>query len=479
MTCSIILFRLDLRLADNPALSAAVKRRGAVIPAFIWSPEEPGTWAMGGASRWWLHHSLKKLADSLQRLGSRLIILRGPYLATLRKLVGAAGADAVYWNRRYEPDAAKLDHRVEQALLDDGLRVETFNGRLLFEPTETWNQQGRPFQVFTAYWRACLKMAEPDRPVSSASKLPSPGKWPSSLSVDALGLAPRANWAEGIGAAWCPGEQGAKDQLRRFLAKGLAEYATDRDFPDRTGTSRLSPHLHFGEISPRQVWHAVQTQLNRGSGKGTGKAAEAYLRELGWREFAHQLLVHFPHTVTKPLRTKFERFPWKRDSKALRAWQRGQTGYPIVDAGMRELWTTGWMHNRVRMIVASFLVKHLLIDWRDGAAWFWDTLVDADLANNTLGWQWAAGCGADAAPYFRIFNPVLQGRKFDPDGTYVRKWIPELSGLSSKWIHAPWEAPAIALESAEIELDDDYPTPIVDHAAARKDALAALAGIRE
>ena len=479
MACSIALFRLDLRLADNPALSAAAKHRGAVIPTFVWSPEESGAFSMGGASRWWLHHSLKKLADSLERLGSRLIILRGPYLPTLRKLMCDCGADAVFWNRRYEPVAAKLDHSIEQALCEDGLGVETFNGRLLFEPAETWNRQGRPFQVFSAYWRACMKMAEPDRPVSAVSKLQAPGKWPSSLSVDELGLAPRANWAKRIEAAWRPGEQGARSQLKEFLAKGLAEYATDRDFPDRTGTSRLSPYLHFGEISPRQVWHAVQTKLKRGSGKGIKKAAEVFLRELGWREFAHHLLVHFPHTVTEPLRTKFENFPWKRDAQALRAWQRGQTGYPIVDAGMRELWTTGWMHNRVRMIVASFLVKHLLIDWREGAAWFWDTLVDADLANNTLGWQWVAGCGADAAPYFRIFNPVLQGRKFDPDGAYVRKWIPELSKLPVKWIHAPWEAPDNELEAASVEMGANYPRPIVDHATARKRALATLAGIRD
>lgn len=479
MACSIVLFRLDLRLADNPALSAAAKRRGAVIPAFIWSPKEHGAWTMGGASRWWLHHSLKKLADSLERLGSRLIVLRGPYLPTLRKLMIVTGADAVYWNRRYEPDAAKLDGRVGQALQGDGLCVETFNGRLLFEPAETWNQQGRPFQVFSAYWRARLKMAEPERAVSAINKLQAPGNWPTSLAVDKLELAPRENWADGLQAAWRPGEQGAREQLSRFLTKGFAEYATDRDFPDRTGTSRLSPHLHFGEISPRQVWHAVQAQLNIGPGKGTEKAAETFLRELGWREFAHQLLFHFPHTVNEPLRTKFERFPWKRNPQALRAWQRGQTGYPIVDAGMRELWTTGWMHNRVRMIVASFLVKHLLIDWRDGAAWFWDTLVDADLANNTLGWQWVAGCGADAAPYFRIFNPVLQGRKFDPDGAYVCKWIPELSRLPVKWIHAPWQAPANVLKAAAVELGADYPKPIVDHATARKRALAALAGIRD
>jgi deoxyribodipyrimidine photo-lyase len=278
--------------------------------------------------------------------------------------------------------------------------------------------------------------------------------------------------------AWQPGERGAAKQLRAFLAAALVEYPTGRDRPDRTGTSRLSPHLHFGEISPRQVWHAVVAWQARQSGPGVATAAEAFQRELGWREFSHQLLFHFPHTTNQPLKAQFVDFPWDHNPPTLKAWQRGLTGYPIVDAGMRELWSTGWMHNRVRMIVGSFLVKHLLIDWRQGAVWFWDTLVDADLANNTLGWQWVAGCGADAAPYFRIFNPVLQGRKFDPDGAYVRRWVPELGLLPKQHIHAPWEASPAELATSGVRLGQNYPQPIVDHAFARRRALDALAGTR-
>jgi deoxyribodipyrimidine photo-lyase len=476
---TIIWFRRDLRLADNPALAAALERGGPIVPIFIWSPEEDGAWAPGNASRWWLHQSLAKLAESLARRDSKLIVRRGPTPQALWALVHATRADTVFWNRLYDPEATAQDRKIKENLRENGLCVKTFNANLLFEPSEIRNQQYRPFQVFSAYWRAVTKLAEPRCPSAAPRRMPTPASWPTSLSLEELGLQPTVDWAVGMRGAWRPGERGAHQKLRGFLTKAFVDYPTGRDRPDRTGTSRLSPHLHFGELSPRQVWHAVRARQARSRARGAAAAAEAYLRELGWREFAHQLLYNFPDTTSEPLKARFSRFPWSRAPQNLRAWQRGRTGYPIVDAGMRELWTTGWMHNRVRMIAASFLVKHLLIDWREGAAWFWDTLVDGDLANNTLGWQWVAGCGADAAPYFRIFNPVLQGRKFDPNGIYVRRWVPELAKLPTKWVHAPWEAPASVLQSAEIELGTDYPTPIVDHAAARNSALAALAEIRD
>jgi deoxyribodipyrimidine photo-lyase len=329
--------------------------------------------------------------------------------------------------------------------------------------------------VFTPFWKACLEQSQPERLVSSPRRIPAPKHWPKSLALEELGLEPKPNWARGFSEVWKPGSEGAADALKQFVTAGVASYGTERDRPDHRGTSRLSPQLHFGELSPRQVWHAI-----RGGSKPSARSRAAkhndvhpYLRQLGWREFAHQLLFHFPQTVDQPLREKFERFPWKTDARPLKAWQKGRTGYPIVDAGMRELWTTGWMHNRVRMIAASFLVKNLLIPWQQGAEWFWDTLVDADLANNTLGWQWTAGCGAYAAPFFRIFNPVLQGRKFDPHGDYVRRWVPEIKLLPSRWIHEPWSAPTAVLVSAGIRPGKDYPAPIVDHSEARKRALAA------
>ncbi len=365
---TIVWFRQDLRVDDHAPLLYAAER-GAVVPIFLWSPEDEGAWPVGAAARWWLHHSLTGLAASLQALGSRLIIRSGRAIDVLPALARESGADVIVCARRYEP--------------------------------------------------------------------------------------------------------AARAALTAFLDGAVGTYAESRDIPAAPGTSRLSPHLHWGEISPRRAWHAVSDALRRSGDPTTKRGAEKYLAELLWREFAHHVLVHFPHTPAAPLRAEYASFPWRSDLEALRAWQRGRTGYPLVDAGMRELWATGWMHNRVRMVVASFLVKHLLIAWHDGARWFWDTLVDADLANNTLGWQWAAGCGADAAPYFRIFNPVLQGEKFDPTGTYVRRWVPELALLPDRFVHAPWKAPAAVLERAGVRLGVDYPAPIVEHTAARIRALAA------
>lgn len=409
---------------------------------YVWAPEEEGAWPPGAASKWWLGRSLAALGAELEKRGSRLIVRLGPTEDALRRLVAETGAEAVFWNRRYEPAAVARDSHVESTLRGQGLLVESFNGSLLFEPRTISNQVGRPFRVYTAFWRACMRHSIPPPVKDPPKRLPSPESWPLSLPLTKLQLEPSLDWASGFGDIWQPGEAGGVRHLKRFLAEALADYPANRNRPDMVGTSRLSPHLHFGEIGPRQVWRAVK--------------CEAYLRQIAWREFAYHLLVHCPESPHKPLRAEFTAFPWKLNPKLLKAWERGMTGYPLVDAGMRELWRTGWMHNRVRMVVASFLVKHLLIGWQEGAAWFWDTLVDADLANNTLGWQWVAGCGADAAPYFRIFNPALQAAKFDPHGEYVRRWVPESLGLPGA----------------------TYPPPVVDHDEARRRALAALESIR-
>lgn len=448
----IVWFRQDLRLADNPALLEAAAR-GPVVPVFIWAPREEGEFPPGGAAKWWLGRSLARLDEALRARGSRLILRAGESLAVLRELVKETGATGVHWNRRYEPYAIERDRAVKAALRAEGLAAESHNASLLFEPWTVANKAGKPFQVFTPFYRHCLAMEHPPEPLT-APELVGPSSWPSSVELASLELEPVLPWASGFEGT--PGEAGAQAEFARMLSGPVSAYATERDFPAVRGTSRLSPHLHFGEIGPRQIWH------------GTRVAAEPWLRQLVWREFAHHLLFHFPHTARKPLRVEFERFDWRNDPAQLRAWQQGRTGYPIVDAGMRELWTTGWMHNRVRMIVGSFLVKHLRLHWEEGAFWFWDTLVDADLANNTLGWQWTAGCGADAAPYFRVFNPILQGEKFDPAGAYVRRWVPELAKVPAKFIHRPWEA-GMAL---------DYPAPIVDHAEAREAALKAFAELR-
>ncbi len=471
---SLLWFRQDLRLAYNPALLAAVRHGGPVIPVVIWSPEEEGRWPPGAASRWWRHQSMAQLDASRRQRGSRLIIRRGPTLEAIRELLDHSGATAVYSNRRYEPTVINRDSRVKAALHQDGLMAESFNGCLLFEPWTVRTQKSQPYQVFSAFWKAGLEQPEPTPPEGAPSHIEIPRRWPATLKLTDLALEPIIDWTGGLRTSWHPGESGASEQLNRYLDEALSEYPTGRERPGRQGTSRLSPHLHFGEIRGMQIWYAVRRQ---GRGRETHQCAEAirlYSSELGGREFAHHLLFHFPHTPEEPLRKEFAPFPWETARENLRAWQRGRTGYPIVDAGMRELWHAGWMHNRVRMIVASFLVKDLLIPWQEGAAWFWDTLVDGDLGNNTLGWQWTAGCGADAAPYFRILNPVTQGEKFDPKGDYVRHRIPELDQLPCAWVHKPWEAPASVLADAGIELGSTYPRPIVDHREAPSRALEAL-----
>jgi len=476
---SIVWFRQDLRLADNPALAAAVSAGGPIIPLYIFAPEEEGSWIPGAASSWWLHQSLKSMAEDFRGGGSSLLFRKGPAETVLRELVRETGAAAVFWNRRYEPACIVRDSAVKEALRRNAVRAESFNSSLIFEPWDLKTQAGGPYQVFTPFWKAARRRTAPPLPREAPKTWRIfPGKL-ASLALEDFHLEPKVPWDGGLREAWEPGEKGAQHELDRFLDSGLLDYPEKRDRPAVAGTSRLSPHLHFGELSPRQVWQALQQRASQDRRPGIQRGTEGYLRQLGWREFAYHLLYHFPETVDRPLRKEFERFPWKRDPESLRAWQRGQTGYPIVDAGMRELWKTGWMHNRVRMIVASFLVKDLLQPWQEGARWFWDTLVDADLANNTLGWQWTAGCGADAAPYFRIFNPVSQGEKFDSKGGYVRRWVPELAKLPDEFLHRPWEAGLELLNKSGVFLGENYPYPIVDHAAARALALHALGTIKK
>jgi len=451
--CILVWFRLDLRLRDNPALAAAFRASKAasstVIPIFCWSPDEEVPWSPGAASRWWFHYSLEGLSQSLSQKGSRLIIRQGKTLSVLQALIRETKATGVYWNRRYEPVVIKRDKHIKEVLRKEGIDVQSFNSHLLFEPWMIQTQAKKPFQVFTPFWKTCLSSQEPESPLSAPSTFPPVSSTIASQSIDSLHLLPTIPWDTQLKEMWAPGEVGALKQADLFLEEALEPYATDRDFPSVKGTSRLSPHLHFGEISPRFLWETLQKLLATRSRKRSIQGVERYLTELGWREFAYHLLYHFPHTTEEPLRPHFKQFPWVQNKKQLKAWQKGLTGYPLVDAGMRELWAVGWMHNRVRMITASFLVKDLLISWQEGAKWFWDTLVDADLASNTLGWQWVSGCGADAAPYFRIFNPSLQAERFDANANYSRCWIPELS------------TPA-------------YPSPIVNHGEVRIRALTAL-----
>ncbi|MBM6579298.1 deoxyribodipyrimidine photo-lyase [Microvirga sp. BT689] len=476
----LVWFRDDHRLTDNPALSAAAATGSQVLCFYILDEVSEGIRPLGGAARWWLYGSLKALGNALKRVGSNLLILRGSAPLIVDKLVQATGASAIYWNRRYGASEIALDSMIKKHLMDRGIKAHSFNGRLLHEPWEIVNQAGKPFQVFTPYLRAVRTRA-------IKAPLPAPrtlqgGIWPETspdevASLHELGLEPSSpDWAGGLRQEWQPGERAARDKLARFLEAGLKGYMDDRDRPGRDGTSRLSPHLRFGEIGPRQVWHAVMAAVARRP--DLEQDAEKFLSEIVWSDFTYQLLHEHPHLPDKPHSSRFESFPWIDDHVAIRAWRKGLTGYPIVDAGMRQLWQTGWMHNRVRMIVASFLVKHLLTDWREGERWFWDTLVDADAANNAFSWQWIAGSGPDSAPFHRIFNPVAQGEKFDPDGSYVRTHVPELSELPAAFIHKPWEAPPSMLREAGVGLGDTYPRPIVPHGPARERALEAFRSLR-
>ena len=474
---AVVWFSKDLRLEDNPALYHAVDRHDVVIPVFIWAPEEDGAWPPGDARRWWLHYALQALGTALQDQGLRLVLRAGSSLEALRDVIKETGADAVYWNKRYEPALRQRDRHLAEALREDGVVCDAFEGAILHDPERVQTGRGGPYRVFTPFWKKLQRVlcVPPPLPTPRLVWTKAPQAWPASLHLDALGLLPTVDWAEGLRSTWTPGEQAARQRLRRFLDDTLLDYATLRDRPDIDGTARLSPYLCYGELSPRQVWHAVKEGRQK---PPMNEAAEVFLRQIAWREFAYHLLYHYPETPTVPLKDTFEAFTWRDDAEGLRRWQQGRTGYPIVDAGMRQLWHIGWMHNRVRMIVASFLTKDLLLPWQEGARWFWDTLVDGDLANNTMGWQWAAGSGADAQPFFRIFNPVSQGKRYDPEGVYVRRWVPELKALPDRYLHQPWQAPADVLKRAGVVLGQTYPAPLVDHRFARERALEAYQDVR-
>lgn len=436
----------DLRLEDNPALDAAAKTGMPVIPLFIYDERD-----FGSAAKVWLHHSLEELKKAYAKEGVELVVRRGKAMAVLEAMCKEHPVQAIYWNERFEPGCRARDSAVAQKF-----STETFLGNHLVHPEALLKADGKPYVVFSPFYKAFCAEAAIARPCGVPKIVPGP-----KLPSDALNLLPHIHWDAPMMQTWTPGRAGAEKRLEAFCEEKAAQYKVQRDFVDTDGTSRLSPHLAFGEISPREVWHKTAH-------------CEPCRRQLVWREFATLFLYHFPHTVTKSWREEFERYPWKHNPEALRRWQKGETGYPIVDAAMRELWETGWMHNRARMIVGSFLIKDLMIHWVEGARWFWDTLVDADLANNTLGWQWVSGSGPDAAPYFRIFNPILQSQKFDPQGAYIRKYIPELKDVETKWIHAPWEE-----FQGKAPQAPDYPKPIVDHKEAREKALLAYEKIKK
>lgn len=461
---TIVWFQRDLRLKDHPALTFALEKGCPIIPIFIYSNEE-NEHQEGGASKWWLHQSLHQLDQELKKLGSKLIIRNGKILPTLIDLVKETNAKSVVWCKRFEPHHAEQENEVEKILKGKGIEARSFNGSLLTLPGEIASHD-----TFAPFFAAFLEKVDVEKPLPAPQHLPHVSSHIKSDSLDSLHLEPLINWTSGLKSMWQPGEEGAHHRLHHFIHKKLEHYEKDKDKPAKDATSQLSPHIHFGEISPREIWNEVKEWAEDG---------DAYLKELCSREFAYHLLYHYPNSVEKPMQSTFEAFPWREHFKRdLSAWQSGRTGYPIIDAGMRELWITGWMHNRVRMIVASFLTKDLLIPWQEGAKWFWDTLVDADLANNVFGWQRISGCATDAAPYFRVFNPVTQSEKFDPDGTYIRRWVPELAKLSNNFIHRPWTASELELQLAGIRLGLDYPKPIVDHEKARQNALKAFAEIK-
>jgi deoxyribodipyrimidine photo-lyase len=474
----IVWFREDLRLSDHAALHAASKTGAPLICLYVLDEANrvPHARPLGGAVRWWLAQSLKALQASLQSIGGTLVLRRGQAAKIVIELAQKAKAGSVFWNEIAQVHHQGIADEIATRLKDLGIPTQSFPGDLLAHPSDIRNKEGRGLKVFTPFWRR----------IQALGDLPTPLPAPKSLRglnglasepLDSWELEPRRpDWAGGMRETWSPGETGAQDRLTRFLTDGVEAYADNRDRPDRVGTSGLSPHLRFGEISPRRVWHAAR--FAAAERPALARDIDKFLSELGWRDFCRHLLFDAPDLAERNWQRTFDAFPWKRDAKALAAWQRGQTGYPIVDAGMRELWHTGAMHNRVRMVAASFLVKHLLIDWREGERWFWDTLVDADAGSNPANWQWVAGSGADAAPYFRVFNPVLQGEKFDPDGAYVRRWVPELDRLPAPLIHRPWTATPLELGSAGVELGRTYPEPIVDHKVARARALAAYGELR-
>lgn len=473
----ILWLRRDLRLGDHPALDAAIAAGAPIVPVFVLDDDVAGAWRLGGASRWWLAGSLGALGAELRDRGSRLVLRRGETKKVLLELARETGAAAVYFTRGYEPFMRPLESALHSALAAAGVGCRRFGGQMFLEPEAVRNKSGEPFKVFTPFYKQCQTREPPAHSLAAAGCLPALRRWPPGETLDSWQLTPvKPDWAAQMREFWTPGEDGAATRLSEFIDDALADYGAHRDRPDLDGTSRLSPHLAFGEISPRQIWHAITQAAEADGGKQRG--ADAYIRELYWREFSTHLLFHRPDLPEKPFRPEFAALPWRKAGTALTTWRSGHTGYPIVDAGLRQLWALGWMHNRVRMVAASFLTKHLLIRWQEGEAWFWDTLVDADLANNAASWQWVVGSGADAAPYFRIFNPVLQGRKFDAQGDYVRRWVPELAKMPATHIHAPWDAPANVLRAAGVTLGETYPLPIIAHEEGRRQALAAYEAVK-
>ena len=474
----LVWFRDDLRLSDHPALHAAATTHRPVICLYVLDEtgRSPGVRPIGGAARWWLAQSLRSLQTSLGRSGVPLVLRKGSGARLVPEVAQQSGASDVFWNTVSQAPQQAIEHDIAGTLRDLGIDVHSFAGDLLAAPESVRTKEGRGLRVFTPFWRRVQALGAPPDPLPAPRRVRA-GPDVARDTIESLGLEPtHPDWAAGLRDTWTPGEAAAQKRLATFLKTRLDGYTEDRDRPDRDGTSGLSPHLRFGEVSPRQFWHAAQ--FAAAERPALAADADKFLSELGWREFCRHLLFDVPDLDTRNLQTSFDDFPWRHDAPALKAWQRGQTGYPIVDAGMRQLWRTGVMHNRVRMVVASFLVKHLLIDWREGERWFWDTLVDADAGNNPANWQWVAGCGADAAPYFRVFNPVLQGEKFDSDGAYVRRWVPELGQLPNNVIHKPWEAAPLELASAGVTLGKTYPRPIIDHRKGRERALKAYEKVR-
>ena len=463
-------FRQDLRLADNPALVDACGR-GEIIPIYILDDENADSWKIGGASRWWLHHALEDLNRSLNQ---GLQLYKGEASAILSVLAHQTGAEAIVWNRCYEPWRIVRDANIKSALKGQGLDVQSFNGSLLWEPWQVLKKDSTPYKVFTPYYRrGCLSAVAPRQPIPIPKSINISKTSNHSLRLEDLNLLPKINWDGEMNARWDISEAAAHTRLDEFVMDDLQDYREGRNFPNKPNVSRLSPYLHFGQISPNIAWHRAS---EAGAFVTNEKSLDTFLSELGWREFSNYLLYHFPKLPTDNLQARFDLFPWAENTDAdLKAWQRGNTGYPLVDAGMRELYKTGYMHNRVRMVVGSFLVKNLLVHWHHGERWFWDCLVDADLASNSASWQWIAGCGADAAPFFRIFNPITQSEKFDKQGAYIRRYVPELANLPDKYIHAPWLAPSEILTAAGVGIGIDYPAPIIDIKESRERALAAFA----
>jgi deoxyribodipyrimidine photo-lyase len=475
----LVWFREDLRVSNHLALTAAVATGRPVACVYIRDSKPHKNRPLGSASKWWLHGSLKTLDENLKALGASLYLFEGDEEETIQTIAAHINPAHIVWHRRYAKAHIEIDMRLKTTLREQGMTVESFNGHLLYEPWEVVSKTGTPLKVFTPFWRAARASKAPALPLPSPSAI-NGYAWPHTcalqpVSLDHLALEPTSpDWSGGMRSMWPRDEAGAQERLDAFLSDGLNFYADERDRPDKDHTSRLSPYLAFGNISPRQIWHRTLSACASGECTASDRNVEKFFSELGWREFSYHLLFQFPELPRKNFQARFDAFPWVENPATYSQWCKGQTGYPIVDAGMRQLWTTGWMHNRVRMICASFLIKHLMLDWREGENWFWDTLVDADIANNAASWQWVAGSGADAAPYFRIFNPVLQAQKFDPEGDYIRQWCPEIANLPTQYIHAPWMAPAIVLQRAGIKLGEHYPKPIVDHDVARARALEAF-----